>query len=164
MITRTLAGITAAAFVILQGCAVTPGTAAHPYQQAATTIPAADPALDHFIAWIPRKKAQTATVAKALTHISLGHARELTTAELCDGAHVISGKVIASIGPLPALAPVNAGGYPAWYYRVSQLPGSQGCAGTGNPGFYQELQTNLPDWINIRLADSKPGTVPDLSR
>lgn len=160
MVTQTLAGITAAVLVILQGCTVTPATTVPAYQQTVTAIPAADPALDHYIAWIPRKKAQTAAVAKALAHISLGNAREQTAAELCDDPHVINGTVIVSIGPLPALAPVNAGGYPAWYYRVSQQPGSQGCAGTGNPGFYQVLQTNLPDWIDIKLADSKPGTVP----
>mgnify|MGYP001824922836 FL=1 len=159
MVTRTLASITAAALVILQGCAVTPGTAAHASRQA-TTIPAVDPALDHFIAWIPQKKAQTATVAKALTHISLGHARELTTAAPCDSSRMISGRTVASIGPFPALAPVKVGGYPAWYYRVSLLPVASDCAETGNPGYYRELQTNLPDWINIRLADSNP----DLSR
>ena len=152
MVIRTLAGIIAAALVALQGCTVIPGTTPLSEQQAAAAIPAADPALDHFIAWIPREKAQTAAVAKALTHITLGNAREQTAEELCDDSRVTSGKVSSSVGPLRTLAPLTAGGYPAWYYRISQHPGLHGCTDTDSRRFHQRLQTNLPVWMNIRTA------------
>ena len=155
MIIRTLAAILAATLVSLPGCAVTPDTATLSDQQAATAIPAADPALDHYIAWIPREKAQTAAVAKALTHITLSNAREQTAAELCNGSPVINGKVTGSIGPLRVLAPLTAGGYPAWYYRISQQPGLHGCAETNNYRFYQRLQANLPVWMHIKTAANR---------
>ena len=154
MVIRTLAGIIAAALVALQGCTVIPGTTPLSEQQAAAAIPAADPALDHFIAWIPREKAQTAAVAKALTHITLGNAREQTAAELCDGSRVINSKESDSVGPLRALAPLSAGGYPAWYYRISQQPGLHGCTETDSRRFYQILQANLPVWMHIKTAEN----------
>lgn len=162
MISRTLAANIAATFVVLQGCTVTPGTTTLTDQQTATAIPAADPALDHFIAWIPRDKAQTAAVAKALTHITLGNAREQTAAELCHGSPVINGKVTGSIGPLRVLAPLTAGGYPAWYYRISQQPGLHGCTENDNRRFYQILQANLPVWMNIKTAENRISTALDL--
>jgi hypothetical protein len=152
MIIRTLAAIFAATLVALQGCALTPDTTTLTDQQTATAIPATDPTLDHYIAWIPREKAQTAAVAKALTHITLGNAREQTAAELCDSSPVINGKITGSVGPLRVLAPLAAGGYPAWYYRISQQPGQQGCAETDNRRFYQLLQANLPVWMNLEKS------------
>jgi hypothetical protein len=159
MITRTPAGIIAATLVALQGCAVTPGTITLTDQQTATAIPAADPALDHIIAWIPREKAQTAAVAKALTHITLGNAREQAAAELCDGSRVISGEVTGSVGPLRVLAPLTAGGYPAWYYRITQQPGLHGCAENDSRRFYRILQANLPVWMNIKTAENRTDPV-----
>ena len=155
MIIRTLAAIFAATLVALQGCALTPDTATLTRQQTATAIPAADPSLDHYIAWIPREKAQTAAVAKALTLITLGNAREQTAAELCDGSPVTNGRVTNSVGPLRVLAPLEAGGYPAWYYRISQQPGLHGCAETGTRRFYQLLQANLPVWMRIKTAENR---------
>ena len=154
MVIRTLAGIIAATLVALQGCAVVPGTTPLSEQQAAAAIPAADPTLDHFIAWIPREKAQTAAVAKALTHITLGNAREQTAAELCDGSRIINSKVSDSVGPLRALAPLSAGGYPAWYYRISQQPGLHGCTEADSRRFYRILQANLPVWMRIKTAEN----------
>jgi len=154
MIIRTLAAIITATLVALQGCALTPDTTTLTDQQTVTAIPAADPALDHYIAWLPREKAQTAAVAKALTHITLSNAREQTAAELCDGSPVINGKVTGSIGPLRVLAPLSAGGYPAWYYRISQQPGLHGCTETDSRRFYQILQANLPVWMHIKTAEN----------
>ena len=162
MIMRTPAAIIAATLVALQGCAITPDTTTLTDQQAATAIPAADPSLDHYIAWIPREKAQTAAVAKALTHITLGNAREQTAATLCDGAPLINGKVTGSIGPLRVLAPLAAGGYPAWYYRISQQSGLHGCAGANSYRFYQTLQTNLPVWMHIKTAENRVSSAPGL--
>jgi len=162
MITRTPAGIIAATLVVLQGCATTPGTTTLTDQQTATAIPAADPALDHYIAWIPREKAQTAAVAKALTHITLANAREQTAAELCDGSPVKNGKVTDSVGPLRVLAPLVAGGYPAWYYRISRQPGLHGCAENDERRFYRILQANLPVWMNIKTTGVRISSAPDL--
>jgi hypothetical protein len=154
MVIRTQAVIIAATLVALQGCTVIPGTTPLSDQQDISAIPTADPALDHYIAWIPREKAQTATVAKALTHVTLGNAREQTAEELCEGSRVINGKVSASAGPLRVLAPLWAGGYPAWYYRISQQPGLHGCTETDSRSYYRTLQANLPVWMHIKTANN----------
>ena len=142
--------ITAIALLGLQGCATTGNTAL-----TADALPAADPALDHYIAWVPRDLAQTATVARAVTHISLGNAREQAGEELCAG-RLMHGQVMALVGPLPATAPTEAGGYPAWYYRISQTPGLHGCPAIGNIWLYRSLRKNLPGWISIRTAGRPP--------
>lgn len=138
----------------LQGCA-TPGSPSLAADTAsATAIPAADPALDHYIAWVPQDLAQTATVARAVTHISLGNAREQAGRKLCAGNRLLNGQVTALVGPLRTTAPAGAGGYPAWYYRISQSPGLRGCSSTGNARRYRSLRQNLPAWISIRTADT----------
>ena len=147
--------IAAVALPAIQGCAAPGGNA--PAPDTATIIPAADPALDHYIAWVPMELAQTAAVARAVTHISLGNARERTGQQLCSGSRLMNGQVAALIGPLPAIAPPHAGGYPAWYYRISQAPGLQGCAVTGNARLYRFLQGQLPDWISIQPAATAAG-------
>jgi hypothetical protein len=162
MVNQTLAAIIAVAFIALQGCATTHDVATHTYLETTAAIPTANPALDHYIAWVPLEKAQTATVAKALTHISLGNAREQTAAELCGDSSVINSKVTGSVGPVRTLTPLAAGGYPAWYYRISQHPGLHGCTGTDSHRFYQALQANLPAWINIRAAENRVSTALDL--
>jgi len=163
MVTQTLTGLLAAALTVLHGCAVIPDTASHRFPMTTTTLPAADPALDHYIAWVPQEKAKTAAVARALTHISLGNAREQTVAELCsDDARVINNKVTGSVGPLRTQAPLTAGGYPAWYYRISQQPGLHGCAENDSHRFYQVLQANLPVWMSIRTAAPRSSATLDL--
>ena len=140
--------ISTVALLTLHGCATISST--NPV--AASHIPAADPLLDHYIAWVPRDKAQTATVAEAMTHISLVNAREQTANQLCSGNRVLNGEVADNIGPLPTSAPESAGGYPAWYYRISHQPGLHGCQSTDTLKFYQTLRENLPDWIDIKTA------------
>ena len=108
--------------------------------------------LDHYIAWVPRDSAQTATVAKALTHISLVNAREKTAKQLCSDAWVMNGEVTENIGPLPTSAPESAGGYPAWYYRISHRPGLSGCQSTDTQKLYHTLLENLPDWMDIKTT------------
>lgn len=148
-----LAGIiTAVALLGLQGCATTGSTTLTTDAASVTSIPAANPSFDHYIAWVPRDVAQTPTVARAMTHISLGNAREQAGKELCATSRLIDGQVIALVGPLPATAPASAGSYPAWYYRISQTPGLQGCSAIGHARLYRSLQQNLPDWISIRTA------------
>lgn len=132
----------------LHGCAIISDS--HP--PAISQIPAADPLLDHYIAWVPRDKAQTATVAEAMTHISLVNARQQTARQLCSGDWVISGEVADNIGPLPASAPESAGGYPAWYYRISHRPGLHGCRSTDTRKLYHTLQENLPEWMDVKTA------------
>ena len=121
----------------------------------AGALPPTDPALDHFIAWVPLKQAQTATVAEAMTHISLQSAREQTRSAICNGNPVMQGKVIERLGPVAAMTPTSMGGQPAWYYRISQQPGVRGCNSSHSTRFFQAMQIRLPEWINIQSA--QPG-------
>jgi hypothetical protein len=134
----------------LQGCTTLSSTTDH--KIADPVIPAENPLLDHYIAWIPRDQAQTASVAEAMAHISLVNARQQTASQLCAGQWMMQGKVAENIGPLPATAPENAGSYPAWYYRVSHLPGLQGCRNADTQTFFHAMQENLPDWMDIKAA------------
>jgi len=137
----------------LQGCMAPAGSRAYTTGPVATNrIPATDPQLDHYIAWVPLDQARTASVAEAMTHISLVNAREKTAKLLCDSDWVMNGEVIDIFGPLPANAPENAGGYPAWYYRISLRPGIQGCQNTDSQKLYHTLQEHLPEWIDVRAA------------
>lgn len=149
--TTTLATITI--MTALQGCIALAGSRTH--TSPAASIPAADPLLDHYIAWVPRDQAQTAAVAEAMTHISLVNAREQTAKQLCDSAWLMNGEVTDIFGPFPASAPEDAGGYPAWYYRISHRPGLHGCQGTDATKLYHTLQQNLPEWMDISTAGTK---------
>jgi hypothetical protein len=121
--------------------------------------PKTNPEMDHFIAWIPRHMAQTATVAEALAQVEWGSAKEEAGAKLCDGVWLVNGEVTGRSGPYPATAPDRLGGYAAWYYRVSHKPGIKGCAGITTRQIYSEIRSSLPRWIIIRTAGSAdPGT------
>jgi len=148
------ATITAIALMTLQGCATITGTSTYSNTINASNIPAADPMLDHYIAWVPRDQAQTATVAEAMTHISLVNAREQAARQLCSGNWVTNSDASTNIGPLPTTAPEAAGGYPAWYYRISHRPGLRGCPGTNSQKLYRLLQANLPEWVDIKTAET----------
>jgi hypothetical protein len=156
MVNQTLAAIVIVTLTALQGCSLTAVNTTHTDHH--TAIPATDPHLEHYIAWIPQHEAQTATVAKALAHISLGKAREQAIAEVCNGTDTRIGKVNSSVGPFQTRAPASAGGYPAWYYRISQQPESHGCQGANSHRFYQVLQANLPVWIHIKSAENRLAT------
>lgn len=149
MVNQTLAAVVIVTLTALQGCSLATHT------NHLTAIPATDPHLEHYIAWIPQHEAQTATVAKALAHISLGKAREQAIAEVCNGTDIRTGKVNSCVGPFQTRAPAAAGGYPAWYYRISQQPESHGCRGANSHRFYQVLQANLPVWIHIKPAENR---------
>jgi hypothetical protein len=112
----------------------------------------ADPHLDHIFAWIPRDKAKTASVAEALVHIELGRAKDEVGKTLCGGDWLINGAAIASVGPYPSTAPAVLGGYPAWYYHLSQKPGLAGCSTIPAEKLYRELDGRLPPWISVRAA------------
>jgi hypothetical protein len=116
--------------------------------------PETNPELDHFIAWVPRHLAQTATVAEALAQVEWGNAKEQAGARLCDGAWLVNGEVTARSGPYHATAPDRLGGYAAWYYRVSHKPGIKGCAGMTTREIYSEIRSGLPRWISIRTTGS----------
>jgi len=147
-----IATITAIALMTLQGCATITGTSTDSNTISASDIPVADPMLDHYIAWVPRDKAQTAAVAKAVTHISLANAREQTARQLCSSNWVMNSKTTTNIGPFPTTAPDAAGGYPAWYYRISHQPGLRGCPDTNSQKLYHRLQANLPEWVDVKMA------------
>lgn len=141
-----------------QGCAShgeTQGTAI----SGSENIPGADPALVHYIAWIPRSSAQTPAVAAALAHISMGYAKEQVGAEFCDGDWLMDKPVSERIGPIPAIAPEAIGKYPAWYYRVSLQPGFDGCRNASAAVLYPAIQGKLPGWMYLEPATvTSPGT------
>jgi len=136
----------------LQGCATTPPAIPHRDMIVASEIPPADPALDQYIAQVPGAIAQTATVARAMTHISLGRARDLAGQQLCEGGRLIPGEVVSVTGPFPAADPDDADGSPVWYYRISQQPGLRGCPEVDETRLMQAMQGNLPPWIRIEPA------------
>jgi len=115
------------------------------------TLPA-NPQLDHITAWIPRDRAQTASVAEALVYIELGRAKEEVGKILCGGDWLINSASVDSTGPYPATAPAILGGYPAWYFHVSHEPGLAGCPAMPAETLYRELGNRLPPWITVRAA------------
>lgn len=119
----------------------------------AASLPPTMPGLDHYIAWIPLEQAQTATVAEAMTHISLNNARAQVSHEMCDGGRVSNGMIVEKHGPVAARTPASMGAYPAWYYRISQRPGLTGCRTEHSGGLYRALQTRLPRWLSISPAE-----------
>jgi hypothetical protein len=152
--------LTGMAVVMAAGCAAGPGPAHTLDQRPAPALegvagqPGAElaPELDHFIAWIPRDRAATATVAEALAQVEWGNAKEQVGVELCGGAWLMNGDVRGRTGPYPATAPLELGGYPAWYYRISHRPGFRGCNGLPNDALYSQLRANLPSWIVLVRA------------
>lgn len=128
-----------------------PGSETVPAIETARVRPV-DPLLDHFIAWVPRDRARTATVAEALAQVEWGNAKEQVAAQLCNGAWLMNGAVAGRSGPEPATAPPELGGYPAWYYHISHQPGFRGCEGMTNDTLYRALRANLPRWIRIIRA------------
>ena len=160
--------ITSTTLVVL--VALLPGCATHRVEMnqgdvgksvAVSDITLADPHLDHIFAWIPRNRAQTASVAEALVYIELGRAKEEVGDTLCGGDWLINSASVESIGPYPSTAPVILGGYPAWYYHVSHKPGLAGCPAMPAETLYRELVNRLPPWITVRAASlqvsEKPG-------
>jgi hypothetical protein len=125
-------------------------------------IAPADPHLDHIFAWMPRDRAQTATVAEALVHIELSRAMGAVGKTLCSGDWLIRGTSVSSVGPYPSTAPAMLGGYPAWYYHISLEPGIAGCPALPEETLYREFGNRLPTWIIVRAASlqasEQPGT------
>ena len=138
---------------LLTACAGQPAAKFRPVMVDALDLPAAAPALDHYIALIPLELAQTATVAEAMTHISLRNARDQLGNELCDGSRISGGAVVERLGPVAVRTPASMGGYPVWYYRISKQPGLNGCETEHTTILYQGLRTRLPDWITIRAGE-----------
>lgn len=139
--------------IVLYACAGQP-TARLPVSMLnADALPPTTPGLDHYIAWIPMEQAQTATVAEAMTHISLNTARARVGHEMCDGDRISSGLIVEKHGPVAARTPASMGAYPAWYYRISQRPGLTGCRTEHSGRLYHALQTRLPRWISISPAE-----------
>ena len=103
---------------------------------------------------MPGDIAETATVARALTHISLGRARDKASQQLCEGNRLIPGEVASVTGPYPAANPDSADGSPVWYYRISQQPGLRGCDEVNEASLFQAMQNNLPSWISIEPASA----------
>lgn len=168
MLYRHLTGmiLTGIAVAMTSGCSHVPDRAANTAGRVpvpaievlpSQPVTANDPDLDQFIAWIPRDRAPTATVAEALAQVEWGNAKEQVGAELCGGAWLMNGEVIGRSGPFPATAPARLGGYPAWYYRISHKPGFRGCNGMAVDRLYSELRANLPPWI-LLIRAAAPGT------
>ena len=141
------------ASILLSACSSQPATILYTKVVDAETLPARPAGLDHYVAWIPLEQAQTASVAEAMTHISLRNARDQLSNDVCGGKRITGGVVVERHGPVAVRTPANMGAYPAWYYRISQQPGLSGCRAEHSTMLYQGLQTRLPDWITIQ-----PGT------
>lgn len=140
--------------LVLQGCAMAPHNPSTTELAATVAIPAAEPMLDHYIAWVPREEAQTATAARALAHTTLGSARKQAGDHLCGGVWIGNSTITNVVGPLPAWASTDKGGYAAWYYRVSHLPGLKGCTAASDVQVYQAMEANLPQWIHVQTANT----------
>jgi hypothetical protein len=140
---------------LLTGCAthrVEPGQDDVEKSIGLSDMTRANPHLDHIFAWIPRDRAQTASVAEALVYIELGRAKEEVGRILCGGDWLINSASVGSTGPYPATAPAILGGYPAWYFHVSHKPGLAGCPDMPADTLYRELGNRLPPWITVRSA------------
>jgi len=137
--------------ISLQGCATRASTA-ETWSPTSGEIPVANPALDQYIAWVPRSRAQTPTVAMALAHISMGYAREQAARKFCGGDWLLHEAVRERIGPIAVTAPQTIGSFPAWYYRVSLQPGLSGCEQVSTHKLYRAIQENLPEWIRLEMA------------
>lgn len=124
-------------------------------------ITPANPHLDHIFAWIPRDKAQTASVAEALVYIELGRAKEEVGKTLCGGDWLMNSASVESAGPYPGTAPTSLGGYAAWYFRVSHKPGLSGCPDMPAETLYRELGNRLPPWITVRAASVQLSEKPE---
>jgi hypothetical protein len=154
---RLLASVVLVASCLWQGgCSTVQAPAISPPIAVTTAIPPADRTLDNFIARIPVEQAQTAAVARAMTHISLGNARVLASRKMCGGIGLRQGKVTESVGPVPVHSPATQGGKPVWYYRISQQPGLSGCETHNSTTLYQAMQEELPGWIRIEPAGTGP--------
>ena len=154
--------VTVYLLLVLQGCAMTPRIASTSELAATGAIPAAEPVLDHYIAWVPRDEAQTATVARAMAHTALGNARKQAGDKLCGGIWVGNNTITSVIGPIQTWASTENGGYPAWYYRISHVPGLKGCTTASDAQVYRAMETRLPEWIHVqsaRQAGGKPRPV-----
>jgi hypothetical protein len=157
MNSRLVASIVLVASCLWQGgCSTLRAPAISPDMAVTTAIPPADQALDHIIAWVPAEQAQTAAVARAMTHISLGNARVHASRKMCGGIGLRQGHVTERVGPLPALSPASQGGKLAWYYRISQQPGLSGCGNHNSASLYRAMQEELPGWISIEPATAGP--------
>jgi len=137
------------AIIFMQACSHQPAARLPAVVVNASALPAANPGLDHYIAWVPVETAQTATVAEAMVHISLQHARAEVSEEMCAGQPIARGLVVEKHGPVAVRTPVGMGATPAWYYRISQRPGLQGCGAESANSLYSALQTRLPAWISV---------------
>lgn len=137
------------AIVFMQACSHQPTAQLPAVMVNASTLPAANPGLDHYIAWVPTEAAQTATVAEAMVHITLQHARTEVSEEMCVGQPIARGLVVEKHGPVAVRTPVGMGATPAWYYRISQRPGLQGCGAESANSLYSALQSRLPAWISV---------------
>ena len=137
------------AVIFMQACSHQPTARLPAGMMNASALPASDPGLDHYIAWVPTDAAQTATVAEAMVHISLQHAREEVSEEMCSGQPIARGMVVEKHGPVAVRTPAGMGATPAWYYRISQHPGLQGCGAESANSLYRALQSRLPAWISV---------------
>ncbi len=137
--------------ISLQGCA-TRGAVGAAEAVAAEDIPDANPALDRYVAWVPRDAAQTPAVAIALTHISMGYAKEQAARRFCGNDWLVDEPVTEQAGPMATMAPDAIGSYPAWYYRISLQPGLHGCEQRSTAQLYRAIQDNLPEWIRLETA------------
>ena len=85
------------AHTLLAACSLGPVVDGNIGNATDAALPALDPTQVHYIAWVPRDQAQTGAVARALTHIAVGNAREKTGKDWCGGTWLLNGKITARV-------------------------------------------------------------------
>ncbi|HKK13617.1 MAG TPA: hypothetical protein VKA14_03045, partial [Gammaproteobacteria bacterium] len=109
-------------------------------------------AYDQAVAWVPRNRAPTAAVARAMVHVALGRARVAAQSRLCADRWVFTGPTVETVGPRPGTAPRSMGHFPAWYYRITWHAEDQACPGVSVGHFYADLARHLPPWIRLQAT------------
>lgn len=109
-------------------------------------------AKQQLITWIPRTDAGTPTEVRAMVHVALGKAKQLTEQNLCGDQWVFSGQTLETNPPSPGTAPTALGAYAAWEYRLSWDPDLRDCSQATSEAYFRMLSEHLPGWMIVRTG------------
>lgn len=137
----TAASLMGLAMGLCGGCASLGGESG--YQ---ADLPHLSPGRNQIIAWVPQPKAQTASVAQALAHITLAQAKKATESELCGGTWLFSGRLQQDDPPRLSTAPAHLGGFSGWHVRINWDPQLEEC-GVSAQSYAMILSKHLPAWM-----------------
>ena len=108
---------------------------------------------DQVVASVPRKEAQTASVALACITIALHSAKQNAEHALCGGRWAPRGNLMHRTGPaidqsLPAATKTGI----TWQYSALRQALPLNCGKISRAEFFMEMSRHLPAWIQIRPA------------